>query len=81
MTGGQAVEERVAGLFSLKGEETTKRSLVHAGDTVALGRLDSVRHGRHHHVRESGRGAGRRAEAARAGVGLAASASRTARTR
>jgi elongation factor G len=45
MTGGQAVEERVAGLFSLKGEEPQKRSLAHAGDTVALGRLDSVRTG------------------------------------
>ncbi|MGE3227956.1 MAG: elongation factor G [Hyphomicrobium sp.] len=45
MTGGKAVEERVAGLFSLKGEETVKRSGAHAGDTVALGRLDSVRTG------------------------------------
>src|SRR5690606_15295435 len=45
VSGGQAVEERVAGLFTLKGEETQKRAVAHAGDTVALGRLDSVRTG------------------------------------
>ena len=45
VTGGQAVEERVAGLFSLKGDETQKRTVAHAGDTVALGRLDNVRTG------------------------------------
>ncbi len=45
VSGGEAVEERVAGLFSLKGEETQKRSVAHAGDTVALGRLDLVRTG------------------------------------
>jgi elongation factor G len=45
MSGGQAVEERVAGLFSLKGEETLKRTHARAGDTVALGRLDHVRTG------------------------------------
>ncbi|HYD16041.1 MAG TPA: elongation factor G [Hyphomicrobium sp.] len=45
VTGGDAVEERVAGLFSLKGEETVKRPTAHAGDTVALGRLDHVRTG------------------------------------
>jgi elongation factor G len=45
VSGGEAVEERVAGLFSLKGEETQKRTGARAGDTVALGRLDSVRTG------------------------------------
>lgn len=45
VTGGQAVEERVAGLFSLKGEETQKRPAAEAGDVVALGRLDGVRTG------------------------------------
>jgi len=45
VTGGQAVEERIAGLFALKGEETTKRAVARAGDTVALGRLDGVKTG------------------------------------
>ncbi|MCC7253086.1 MAG: elongation factor G [Hyphomicrobium sp.] len=45
VTGGEAIEERVAGLFSLKGEETQKRPVARAGDTVALGRLDGVRTG------------------------------------
>lgn len=45
ITGGQAVEERAAGLFSLKGEETQKLSAAAAGDTVALGRLEGVRTG------------------------------------
>jgi elongation factor G len=45
VSGGQAVEERVAGLFSLKGEETQKRLVARAGDTVGFGRLDHVRTG------------------------------------
>lgn len=45
VSGGEAVEERVAGVFALKGEETLKRPGARAGDTVALGRLDSVRTG------------------------------------
>ncbi|MBN8913555.1 MAG: elongation factor G [Rhizobiales bacterium] len=45
VSGGEAVEERVAGVFSLKGEETQKVGAAHAGDTVALGRLDAVRTG------------------------------------
>ncbi|HEX2842642.1 elongation factor G [Hyphomicrobium sp.] len=45
MTGGDAVEERAAGVFSLRGEETQKRGAARAGDTVALGRLDHVRTG------------------------------------
>jgi elongation factor G len=39
------IEERVAGIFGLKGEETQKRAQAHAGDTVALGRLDRVHTG------------------------------------
>ena len=34
--------ERAAGIFSLKGEEPQKRGAAHAGDTVALGRLDGI---------------------------------------
>lgn len=45
VSGGEAVEERIAGLFSLKGEETQKRTSCQAGDTVALGRLEGVRTG------------------------------------
>ena len=45
VTGGDAVEERVAGVFALKGEETQKRPLARAGDLVALGRLDGVKTG------------------------------------
>lgn len=45
ITGGDAVEERAAGLFALKGEETQKLSAAAAGDTVALGRLENVRTG------------------------------------
>ena len=36
---GENAEERVAGVFSLIGETVRKRSVAHAGDTVALGRL------------------------------------------
>ena len=45
VTGGEANEERVAGVFAMKGEETIKRGAASAGDTVALGRLDTVRTG------------------------------------
>lgn len=38
-------DDRVAGVFSLKGAETVKRSVAKAGDTVALGRLDHVKTG------------------------------------
>jgi elongation factor G len=45
VTGGEANEERVAGVFAMKGEEAVKRGAADAGDTVALGRLDHVRTG------------------------------------
>jgi elongation factor G len=38
-------EERAAGIFSIKGEETVKRGAARAGDTAALGRLDSIHTG------------------------------------
>ncbi len=40
LTGRDGREERVAGIFSIKGEETVKRGAAHAGDVVALGRLE-----------------------------------------
>ncbi len=43
--GPNANDERIGGLFSVKGQETMKRTAAHAGDTVALGRLDHVRTG------------------------------------
>src|SRR6185437_16877663 len=42
---GGADEERVSGLFTLLGQEPTKRGEAVAGDTVAFGRLDSVKTG------------------------------------
>jgi elongation factor G len=45
VTGGAANEDRVAGLFTMKGDESIKRTTAQAGDTVALGRLDPVRTG------------------------------------
>ncbi len=38
-------EERASGLFSMFGEDTSKRRSAKAGDTVALGRLETVRTG------------------------------------
>lgn len=35
-------DDRVSGLFSLMGQEPTKRGTAKPGDTVALGRLDSI---------------------------------------
>ena len=40
--GRDGQDERIAGLFSLMGQEPNKQSAAVAGDTVALGRLDSV---------------------------------------
>ena len=40
LVGRDGREERIAGIFSIKGEETQKRSGASAGDTVALGRLE-----------------------------------------
>ena len=45
VTGADGRDERAAGVFHLRGEEPVKRSAAKAGDTVALGRLDSVRSG------------------------------------
>ncbi len=45
VTGGGANEDRVAGVFTMKGDEAIKRGAAEAGDTVALGRLDPVRTG------------------------------------
>lgn len=43
--GADGKEERAAGIFSIKGEETVKRGAAHAGETVALGRLESIHSG------------------------------------
>ena len=45
LTGPSGKEERAAGIFTIRGEETTKRGPAKAGDTVALGRLDSIHAG------------------------------------
>jgi len=42
---GGADEERISGVFSLLGQEPTKRGEATAGDTVAFGRLDSTKTG------------------------------------
>ena len=38
-------EERIAGMFSLQGQDAKKRGAAKPGDTVALGRLDHIRTG------------------------------------
>lgn len=45
VVGRDGKEQRVAGIFSIRGEETTKRGPAIAGDTVALGRLDAIQSG------------------------------------
>ena len=45
VTGEAGKDERAAGAFSLRGEEPVKRGPAKAGETVALGRLDSVKTG------------------------------------
>ncbi len=40
--GPDGKEERAAGIFTIRGEETAKRGPAKPGDTVALGRLDSI---------------------------------------
>jgi elongation factor G len=42
---GGADEERISGVFTLLGQEPTKRGEAVAGDTVAFGRLDSTKTG------------------------------------
>jgi elongation factor G len=43
--GRDGKEERAAGIFTIHGEETAKRGPAKAGDTIALGRLDSIQSG------------------------------------
>ena len=45
LTSASGAEERAAGIFTMKGEEQTKRGTAKAGDTVAFGRLDSIKSG------------------------------------
>ncbi len=42
ITGGDNADERIAGVFAVKGEDVIKRPLARAGDTVAFGRLEGV---------------------------------------
>jgi elongation factor G len=42
---GSADEERISGVFTVMGQEPVKRGEAKAGDTVAFGRLDSVKTG------------------------------------
>jgi len=42
---GAQTEERIAGIFSLQGQEAKKRGTALAGDTVAFGRLEAIRTG------------------------------------
>ena len=45
VVGEAGAEERVAGVFALRGEEPVKRGMAKAGETVALGRLERIRTG------------------------------------
>jgi elongation factor G len=45
VTSASGSEERAAGVFALRGEEPVKRGAAKAGETVALGRLDSIKTG------------------------------------
>jgi elongation factor G len=42
---GGAEDERISGLFTVTGQEPAKRGEAHPGDTVAFGRLESVKTG------------------------------------
>ena len=42
---GGADDERISGIFTVMGQEPIKRGEAHVGDTVAFGRLDSVKTG------------------------------------
>jgi elongation factor G len=42
---GGGEEDRISGIFSVMGQEPTKRDEAKAGDTVAFGRLDSIQTG------------------------------------
>ena len=45
VTGADGRDERVAGIFAMKGEEPVKRGAASAGDTIALGRLEHIKTG------------------------------------
>jgi len=45
VNGADGRDERVAGLFAIKGEEPVKRGTAKAGDTVGLGRLEGIHTG------------------------------------
>jgi len=42
---GPSGEERISGVFAMRGEDAQKRGVAQAGDTVAFGRLEHVRTG------------------------------------
>lgn len=45
VVGKDGSDERIAGVFSVRGEEPTKRGTAKVGDTVALGRLETINSG------------------------------------
>jgi elongation factor G len=45
LTGVQGKEDRIAGIFAMKGLDTAKRGAAKAGDTVAFGRLEHIKTG------------------------------------
>lgn len=45
VSGAAGSDERAAGVFALRGEEPVKRGSAKAGETVALGRLESIKTG------------------------------------
>ena len=45
VTGGNANEERIGGVFSMLGSDARRRTAASAGDTVALARLEAIRTG------------------------------------
>lgn len=45
VVGASGTEERIAGVFAVRGEEPVKRSTANAGDTVAFGRLEHIHSG------------------------------------
>ncbi|HEX9881098.1 MAG TPA: elongation factor G, partial [Hyphomicrobium sp.] len=45
VVGASGSEERAAGVFALRGEEPAKRGSAKAGETVALGRLETIKTG------------------------------------
>jgi elongation factor G len=45
LTGPSGKDDRIAGIFALKGAEQTKKASAKAGDTVAMGRLEHAKSG------------------------------------